>query len=116
MMYINRVNGFQTVRPPHQEWLPTSNINQNHPNVGDSGKGSGPRTLTVVQNQNQIVDSQTHIIQDPYDQIPSLSVNGTDQKVTAWSVARHAHHGPAFGMNLSKHNLTESDLDSIAEK
>lgn len=34
--------------------------------------------------------------------------------VTPWSVAKHAHHGPDFGLDPTKYGMTQPDLDSIA--
>ena len=55
-------------------------------------------------------------IKKVYSQIPNLSLKGTNEQITAWSVAKHAHHGPAFGVNPAKYGLTQGDLDNIAEK
>lgn len=37
-------------------------------------------------------------------------------KVTSLSVAKHAHHGPDFGLDLSKYGMNQADLDSIKRK
>lgn len=58
--------------------------------------------------------SQTQI-KNAYSQIPSFSVEGTNQSITAWLVAKHAHHGPDFGLDPDKYGLTQGDLDSIAK-
>ena len=41
-------------------------------------------------------------------------MEGTDWEITAWSVAKHAHHGPDFGFDPTKYGMAQSDLDSIA--
>jgi len=45
---------------------------------------------------------EAETIQNIYNQIPSISVEGTDWETTAWSVAKHAHHGPNFASRTSK--------------
>ena len=41
-------------------------------------------------------------------------MEGTDWEITAWSVVKHVHHGPDFGLDPTKYGMTQSDLDSIA--
>jgi len=77
--------------------------NTRPPHVGGYGKGAGPRSITVtgaLQNGARNSGPERNFIQNAYNQIPSLSVEGTNEQVTAWSVAKHAHHGPDFGINL----------------
>jgi hypothetical protein len=38
------------------------------------------------------------------------------EKVTSWSVVKHIHHAPQFGLNPNKYGMTQADLDSIAKK
>lgn len=51
-----------------------------------------------------------------YNRIPSITVLETDWELTFWSVAKHAHHGFAFGLESTKYGMTQADLDSIANK
>lgn len=113
MMYVNRVEGFQPVHhhPPRiGEW---GNVNNGGPpHVGGYGKGTGPRSITVTGATNS--GFERNLIQNAYSQIPNISVEGTDWEITAWSVAKHVHHGPDFGLDPTKYEMTQSDLDSIA--
>nr|QUS63742.1 hypothetical protein [Haslea silbo] len=113
MIHANRVQGFQPVHhyPPRiSEW---GNVNNGGPpHVGGYGKGTGPRSITVTGATNS--GSERNLIQNAYNQIPNISVEGTDWEITAWSVAKHAHHGPDFGLDPTKYGMTQSDLDSIA--
>ena len=115
MMYINRVEGFQTVHhyPPRIGERGNVNNGGRPPHAGGYGKGAGPRSITVTGATNS--GSEKNILQNAYNQIPSLSVEGTDLKVTAWSVAKHAHHAPDFGLDPTQYGMTQADLDSIAE-
>ena len=113
MMYVNRVQGF----PPAQHYPPRigewGNVNNGGPpHVGGYGTGTGPRSITVIGATNS--GSERNLIQNAYSQIPNISVEGTDWEITAWSVAKHAHHGPDFGLDPTKYGMTQSDLDSIA--
>ena len=105
--------GFQTVRqappPPHLKCLYGKNYK---PGQFGYGKGIGPRSITVTGATNS--GSERNLIQNAYSQIPNISVEGTDWEITAWSVAKHAHHGPDFGLDPTKYGMTQSDLDSIA--
>jgi hypothetical protein len=49
------------------------------------------------------------------NQIPTLSIKGTSEKVTAWSAAKHVHHSPDFSLNPRNYKMTQKDLDSIAK-
>jgi hypothetical protein len=113
MMYVNRIQGFQSVHryPPRiGEW---GNLNNGGPpHVGGYGKGAGPRSITVTGATNS--GSERNLIQNAYSQIPNLSVEGTDWEITPWSVAKHAHHGSDFGLDPTKYGMTQEDLDSIA--
>lgn len=113
MMYVNGVESFQPVHryPPRiGEW---GNVNNGGPpNVGGYGKGTGPRSITVTGATNS--GYERNLIKNAYSQIPSISVEGTDWEITPWSVAKHAHHGPDFGLDPTKYGMTQSDLDSIA--
>ena len=42
-------------------------------------------------------------IKRSYRHIPDLPVDQGIQKVTGWSVAKHIHHAPAFGLNPNKY-------------
>jgi hypothetical protein len=114
MMYINRVQGFQPVHhyPPRiGEW---GNVNNGgRPHAGGYGKGTGPRSITVTGATNS--GFERNLIQTAYSQIPNLSVDGTNRQITAWSVAKHSHHGPDFGLDPTKYAMTQADLDSIAK-
>lgn len=78
---------------------------------------SNPESSLGLANTNSEYKglSQTEI-KEAYSQIPNLSVEGTNLQVTAWSVVKHAHHGPAFGLTPSKYGLTQGDLTSISNK
>ena len=54
-------------------------------------------------------------IKRSYRHIPDLPVGQGIQKVTGWSVAKHIHHAPKFGLNPNKYGMTQADLDSIAQ-
>jgi hypothetical protein len=45
-------------------------------------------------------------IQNAYSQIPSLSVERKDWQITAWSVAKHVHHAPEFGLDPANYGMT----------
>lgn len=113
MMYVNRVRGFQQVHhypPPIGEW---GNVNNGGPpHARGYGKGAGPRSITVTGATNS--GSERNLIQNAYSQIPNISVEGTDWEITAWSIAKHAHYGPDFGLDPTKYGMTQSDLNSIA--
>ena len=111
----NSVQGFQQIRPPHQEWMPKG-ANQRPPYVGGYGSSNSKSSLGLGDRNNEFKELSGTKIRKAYSQIPSLYVEETNESITAWSVAKHAHHGPAFGLDLAKYGLNQSDLDSIAEK
>jgi hypothetical protein len=83
------------------------------PHVGGYGNCAGPKSIRVTGATNS--GFERNYIETAYSQIPNLSVEGTNEQVTAWSVAKHTHHGPDFGMNPSNYGMSQSDLDSIAK-
>lgn len=114
MVHLNNlgVKGFQpSIRPPHHELIPEANSRP--PSFGGY---SSFNSRTVLGSDRINSGPDTNLIRNAYSQIPSLSVNGTDHCVTAWSVAKHSHHGPDFGMNPTDYGMTQADLDNIAEK
>ena len=120
VMILNNVDAFQVppnqgeIVPPHLQLLYG---NQQPGNHFGYGKGAGPRSITVTgaKNSEFASESDRHWIQSAYAQIPNLSVEGTNRQITAWSAAKHAHHGPDFGLDPTKYGVTQADLDSIAE-
>lgn len=73
----------------------------------------------VLRDQGGKVDSirggfNADSIKRSYRHIPDLFVGQGIQKVTSWSVAKHIHHSPEFGLNPNKYGMTQADLDSIA--
>jgi hypothetical protein len=111
IMYTNGVEGFQPAHhyPPRIRDF----INGNGPQVGGYGKGfqqKNPTAVTAAKNPG----SERYRIQNVYNQIPSLSVEGRDWQITAWSAAKHAHHGPDFGLEPTDYGMTQADLNNIA--
>jgi hypothetical protein len=110
---LNNVEGFQVppgaIVPPHFQWLYENQQPRNHFGYG---KGAGTRSLTVTGATNS--GFERNYIETAYSQIPNLSVEGTNEQVTAWSVAKHAHHGPDFGMNPSNYGMSQSELPKMA--
>jgi len=113
MIYFNWIQGFQLVHhyPPRiDEW---GNVNNGgSSNVGGYKKRAGPKSITITGATNS--GSERNLIQNVYSQISNLLVEGTDWEITAWSVAKHAHHGPDFGLDPTKYEMTQTDLDSIS--
>ena len=110
-MYANRVQGFQTIRPYHHEWMQGANKR----NLYIWGYNSF-NLQTVIDSQRKNVSLDDRLLENSFNQIPILYVNGTNYQVTTWSVAKHAHHGPNFGLDPSKYGISQSDLDNIAMK
>ena len=114
IILANNANGFQPNShvnvPPHLQWLYENNY---QPGQFGYGKGVGPRSITVTGATN--FGSEGNIIQNAYSQIPNARVKGKNWDITAWSVAKHAHHGPKFGLDPTDYGMTQSDLDNIAE-
>lgn len=73
--------------------------NSRPPYVGGYSS-SGPRTVLSLESTNSGPDR--NIIQNAYSQILTLYVAETNDEVTAWSVAKHAHYRPDFGLEPSK--------------
>ena len=113
-MYANKVQGFQAVHRSQPRFNGWGNNNHGGPSQARGyGKGAGPKSIMVIGDANSEPDR--NLIQNAYNQIPTLTVEGEDLQVTAWSAAKHAHHGPAFGLDPTKYGLTQSDLDNIAD-
>ena len=51
-------------------------------------------------------------IERSYVNIGNISVGQGIEKVTGWSVVKHIHHAPDFGLNPTKYGMTQADLDS----
>jgi hypothetical protein len=79
------------------------------------GSSNPKSSLGLGDRNDEFKELSRTKIKKAYSQIPSLYVEETNESITAWSVAKHAHHGPAFGLNPSKYGLTQGDLNSIAE-
>lgn len=114
VLYQNRVYGFQSAynfkggRLGGAEWGNLNNVGS--PNPGYQKTSSRIRLRSSINSE-----SKKSIIQWAYEQIPSLSVEGTDWEISAWSAAKHAHHGPAWGIDPTQYGLTKADLESIAD-
>jgi hypothetical protein len=110
------VEGFQPIRPPHLEWMPEG-APKRPPYAGGYGSSNSGSSLGLTNRNdgfNKLTKTQ---IQNTYSRIPNLSVEveGTNFQITAWSVAKHVHHGPNFGLDPAKYGMTLSDLNSIAK-
>ena len=111
----NHVQGFQTIHLPHQEWMPKG-ANQRPLYVGGYGSFN-PRTSLSLANINHRFEKLSQIeIKKAYSQISNLSVKGKNWQVTAWSVAKHVHHGPDFGLDPTDYGMSQGDLNNIAKK
>lgn len=107
------VEGFQPIRPPHLEWMPEG-APKRPPYAGGYGSSNSGSSLGLTSRNDGFNKWTQTKIQNSYSHIPNLSIEGTNFKITAWSVAKHAHHGPDFGMDPAKYGMTPSDLKSIA--
>ena len=86
------------------------------PYVGGYGKGTGPRSLTVLQNTASDDDYiSTKMIRNAYAQIPTVAVEGTDLEITAYDTARKAYHCTDFNLDYTAYGLTANDMDIIRE-
>ena len=110
----NHVEGFQPIRPPHQEWMPKG-ADQRPPYAGGYGSSNSGSSLGLTYTNDGFNELSQTTIQNAYSQIPNLSVEGTNQQVTAWSAAKHIYHSPDFGLDPRKYGMTQEDLDSIAK-
>ena len=110
----NHVEGFQPIRPPHQEWM-SKGADQRPPYAGGYGSSNSGSSLGLTYTNDGFNELSQTKIQNAYSQIPNLSVEGTNQQVTAWSAAKHIHHSPYFGLDPTEHGMTQKDLDSIAK-
>jgi hypothetical protein len=111
----NHVEGFQPIRLPHQEWMPKG-ADQRPPYAGgyvSSNSGSSLGLTDTNDGFDNLISTQ---IKKVYSQIPNLWVEGTNEQITAWSVAKHIHHAPAFGLDPADYDMTQQDLDNIAQK
>lgn len=73
--------------------------NQRPSHVG----GYGSRSNLGLGDTNEVFKGLSRTkIKEAYSQIPSLYVEENNESITAWSAAKHAHHGPAFGLNPAK--------------
>ena len=113
-LHNNHVEGFQPIRPPHQEWMPTG-ADQRPPYAGGYSSSNKGSSLGLTHTNDGFKELSRTKIQNAYSQIPNLSVEGTNQQVTAWSAVKHIHHSPDFGLDPSKYGMTQKDLDSIAK-
>lgn len=96
----NSVEGFQSIRPPHQQLMP----NQRPPYIGGYGSSNSGPSLGLKNNKfNEFSQNK---IQNAYKQIPNLPVKGTNFEVTAWSAAKHVYHAPAFGLDPTEFGMT----------
>ena len=89
---------------------------QRPPYAGDYGSSNSGSSLDLTYTNDGFNELSQTTIKNTYSQIPNLSVEGTDWagEITAFSAAKHAHHGPDFGLDPTKYGMTQSDLDSIA--
>jgi len=110
----NHVEGFQPIRPPHQEWMPKG-ADQRPFSAGRYGSSNSGSNLGLTYTNDGFNELSQTMVQNAYSQIPNLSVEGTNQQVTAWSAAKHIHHSPDFGLDPTKYGMTQEDLDSIAK-
>ena len=109
----NHVEGFQLIRPPHQEWM-AKGADQRPPYAGGYGSCNSGSSLDLTYTNDGFNELSQTTIQNAYSQIPNLSVEGTHHQVTAWSAAKYIHHSPDFGLDPRKYGMTQEDLDSIA--
>lgn len=108
-----RSTAFQTPRVPNNQITPNSHTGG--PGGAGVGSSSSNRIMALGSNRrNEAPDNK--ILQNAYSQIPNLSVEGTNEQITAWSAAKHSHHGPAFGIDPTQYGLTKTDLKSIQQK
>jgi|JI71714CRNA_FD_contig_121_198153_length_4545_multi_4_in_0_out_0_4 hypothetical protein len=110
----NHVESFQPIYPPHQEWM-QNRAHQRPPYAGGYSSSNSGSSLGLTHTNDGFNELSRTKIQNAYSQIPNLSVEGTNQQVTAWSAAKHIHHSPDFGMDPTKYGMTQKDLDSIAK-
>lgn len=110
----NHVEGFQAIRPPHQELMPKG-AGQRPPYAGGYCSSNSGSSLGLTSTNDGFNELSRTNIQNAYSYIPNLSVEGTNQQVTAWSAAKHIHHSPDFGLDPTKYGMTQKDLDSIAK-
>ena len=106
MMYNNgfEVEGFKPIRPPHHQWMP-----------GTNSRPPGYNSNSRLNSKNKKSRINSNFIKVAYDQIPALDLEGTENQITAWSVAKHAHHGPDFGIDPTDYGMTYEDLNNIAK-
>jgi len=71
------------------------------------------RNLSPVRQRVEL-KMTSRSIERSYSHIQDLPVGQGTQKVTAWSVVKHIHHAPDFGLNPKKYGMTKADLDNIA--
>lgn len=85
------------------------------PYAGGYGSSNSVSSLGLTYTNDGFNELSQTKIQNVYSQIPNLSVEGTNQQVTAWSAAKHIHHSPDFGLDPKKYGMTQKDLDSVAK-
>lgn len=88
---------------------------QRPPYAGGYGSSNSGSSLGLTYTNDEFNELSQTTIQNAYSQIPNLSVEETNQQVTDWSVAKHIHHSPDFGLDPTKYGMTQKDLDSIAK-
>lgn len=89
----NHVEGFQPIRPPHQEWMENGAHPRPPSTGGDSCSNSGS-SLGLTHTNDGFDELSKTKTQNAYSQIPNFSVEGKDWQITVWSVAKHLHHAP----------------------
>jgi hypothetical protein len=107
------VEGFQPIRPPHHELTPQSS-HQRPPSPGGYGSSNSRLNLDLSNKDNSFKKFNPARIQNFYNSLPDLGVEGTDLKISAWPIAKHLHHSPDFGLDPANFGMTQADLNNIA--
>jgi len=110
------VEGFQPIRPPHQEWMPGSNSRPPYP---EANRKVGGRITVRSDATNQTEDAhgeaRSHKVRKYYSrELPTLYVENQDERITPWETAKKAYHGPDFGIQPTDYGMTQADLNNIS--